>query len=279
MSKKPTRKKPLHEKYFYYERSVQSVGTHLKWYRQIFQENLAFFPLKLREDFCGTFLHAKEWIDLAPDHTAVGIDLDSEPLNYGKRVHLPKLTPEARARLTILQEDVLKIRKPVADFVIACNFSFYIFQQRELLREYFRGVYESLGSKGMLILEMAGGPGMIEEVRERKTVRYKTSVGKPEKFQYIWDQRGFDPIHNRALYSIHFKFEDGREMRDAFTYDWRLWTIPEIREILAEAGFQKSGVYWETSHKAEGTGEYTLQEKGDNAYAWIATVVGIKSAP
>lgn len=274
-----TSKKPLRDKYFYYENSVQSMGTHLTWYRKIFEENLGFFPKHLREDFCGTFLHAIEWIEMGKDHKAWGVDLDPETLNYGRRFHLPKVKPADQKRLTLLQKDVLKVRKPTVDFVIACNFSFYIFQQRSLLREYFRGVYESLNAKGMLILEMAGGPGMIEEMRERKTVHYKTEKGKSEKFKYIWDQREFDPIHNRAQYSIHFKFEDGREMRDAFTYDWRLWSIVEVREILEEAGFQKSGVYWETSHKDEGTGEYTLQEKGDNAYAWIATVVGIKDQP
>ena len=65
-------------------------------------------------------------------------------------------------------------------------------------------------------------------------------------------------------------------MHDTFTYDWRLWTIPEVREAMREAGFDQTAVYWETEHKGEGTGEYVRSEHGDNAYAWVAYIVGVK---
>ncbi len=44
---------------------------------------------------------------------------------------------------------------------------------------------------------------------------------------------------------IHFELPDGSRMDKAFRYEWRLWTIPEIREILQEAGFSKVTVYLE----------------------------------
>jgi hypothetical protein len=65
-------------------------------------------------------------------------------------------------------------------------------------------------------------------------------------------------------------------MRNAFTYDWRIWSIPELRDLLIEAGFTETAVYWETEHKGEATGEYAKSELGDNAYSWIAQVVAIK---
>ena len=44
---------------------------------------------------------------------------------------------------------------------------------------------------------------------------------------------------------IHFEFTNGSRLKRAFTYEWRLWTLPEIRELLGEAGFSRSTVYWE----------------------------------
>ena len=107
-------------------------------------------------------------------------------------------------------------------------------------------------------------------MRERKTLRSKETG----KFKYVWHQRSFDPITHNAQYSIHFQLSDGEWKKDAFTYDWRLWTIPEVRECMKEAGFKNTCVYWETSHKGEGTGEYIRTESGDNAFAWVAYIVG-----
>ena len=124
-----------------------------------------------------------------------------------------------------------------------------------------------------MILDLAGGPGMTEKTKDRKRV----SDSKLGRFVYYWDQKSFDPITRNAHYGIHFKFSDGSLMQDAFTYDWRMWTIPELRDALAEAGFPRSCVYWETEHKGEGTGEYVRTEKGDNAHAWVAYIVGMKN--
>ena len=44
---------------------------------------------------------------------------------------------------------------------------------------------------------------------------------------------------------IHFKFPDKTKIKNAFTYNWRLWTMVEIRELLSEAGFANVVVYWE----------------------------------
>jgi hypothetical protein len=202
----------------------------------------------------------------------MGVDLDPEPIAWGKTRN-KKLPKAILSRLDIRVGNVLEQHTPAADVAIAGNFSFFIFKTRALLLEYFRVAHATLADEGVLVLEMAGGPGMIESTRERKTVRSRTG----RKFMYVWDQQSFDPITHDAKYAIHFNFPDGTRMTDAFTYDWRLWTIPEVREALVEAGFSSTAVYWETTHRGEGTGEYTLSERGDNAFAWIAHVVGVKS--
>jgi SAM-dependent methyltransferase len=273
---RPSKKVDL--KYFLYERSVQTPELHIPFFVGIYKELRGKYARRLREDFCGTFRLSCEWVNRNRRNTAVGVDLDPEPLEFGRRHHLPKLNAEQRSRLSILQEDVLAVDSQKSDVILACNFSFYIFKRRELLVRYFRAAYRSLAKDGIFILDLAGGPGMIEAMRERKRIRDK----KLGDFTYVWHQQEFDPVTHDARYAIHFTFPpkaDGREtpeMKNAFTYDWRLWTIPEVREALAEAGFPRTEVYWETEHKGEGTGEYVLSKTGDNAYSWVAYVVGLR---
>ena len=76
---------------------------------------------------------------------------------------------------------------------------------------------------------------------------------------------------------INFNFRDGSKMKKAFTYEWRLWSASEIREILLESGFSKATVYWEgEDEEGEGNGEFSPEEKGDADLAWIAYIVAEK---
>ena len=95
-----------------------------------------------------------------------------------------------------------------------------------------------------------------------------------EDFTYLWDQHSFDPINNHATNYIHFEFDDGSELRRAFRYDWRLWSVPETRDVLAEAGFRHNEVYWEgTDHKTgEGNSIFSLKQKALDDPAWVAYI-------
>ena len=259
-------------KYALYELSVQSPDFHAEWFVDIYKGIRGRYPRHMREDFCGTFKLSCEWVKRNKNNTALGVDLDPEPLAYGRRTHLRELSQEQQSRLTIVNDNVLSITAPKVDVVLACNFSFYIFKDRGTLVRYLRGCLRSLRKDGIAILDLAGGPGMIEPMRERK----KLNSPETGRFTYSWHQKSFDPITHDAQYAIHFDFPDGKKMHDAFTYDWRLWTLPEVRDAMIEAGFSKAKVYWETEHKGEGTGEYIASEHGDNAYAWVAYVVGLK---
>ena len=77
--------------------------------------------------------------------------------------------------------------------------------------------------------------------------------------------------------NIHFKFSDGSQIKNAFSYDWRLWTLPELQEILAEAGFDGSTVYWQgTDEDGEADGDFQPSTEGEPDAAWIAYVVAEK---
>jgi len=271
------KKQPVPHKYELYEASVQTPEVHVEFFLGVFREIRGKFARTLREDFCGTGWISAEWVKRNRSNSAMGVDLDPEPLAYGRKHHWSKLSAEQRKRMTFANENVLAITDQKFDVVLACNFSFYIFKKRRTLVDYFRACLRSLNKDGILVLEMAGGPGMIEKTRERRTVTLERPKGAGVyKFGYTWDQQSFDPITHDARYAIHFKLPTGEQMQEAFVYDWRLWTIPEVRDAMAEAGFPQSVVYWEAEHKGEGTGEYLAAAHGDNAYAWIAYIVGVK---
>jgi hypothetical protein len=64
-------------------------------------------------------------------------------------------------------------------------------------------------------------------------------------------------------------------MENAFSYHWRLWTLPELREILYEAGFSVVDIYWEGTdeEKNEGNGIYMPSETGDADPGWVCYIV------
>lgn len=263
----------MRSKYWYYEHSVQSADTHAYWYRGMFRElRGGRDPHSLREDFCGTFSLCCGWTALGPEYTAHGVDLDPEPIAYGRKTHWRKLKPARQRRVKVTRGDVLTVRVPAVDLIVAGNFSFYTFKRRELLKRYFRAALRGLRPGGAFILEMAGGPGMIKTMREPRPIYLR---GK-RAFTYVWHQRSFDPIRGEGQYAIDFLLPGGKRLTSAFEYDWRVWTIPEVREILAEAGFTDSRVYWDVSKSDNADDEYAFAETGDNAEAWVSYVIGLK---
>ena len=79
-------------------------------------------------------------------------------------------------------------------------------------------------------------------------------------------------MENFARFHIHFKFHDRGGIRRAFTYNWRVWTVPEIREILLEAGFRHAEIYWEGIDRRSGFGNsiFRKAQHAENSPGWIA---------
>lgn len=97
-----------------------------------------------------------------------------------------------------------------------------------------------------------------------------------DDYTYVWDQHKYNPITGEGIYHIHFKFNDGSKIKRAFSYDWRVWTLPELKEILSEAGFSPH-IYWEGTDKdGDGNGVFTRTEQGEADDSWIAYIVAEK---
>jgi SAM-dependent methyltransferase len=251
-----------------YEQSVQAVDVEAEFLRDTYRALRGRDALSLREDFCGTASLACEWVRQGPRRQAVGVDNDAAVLDWGRRNRVARLPETARARLKLLNDDVRTVSTKPVDIVGAFNFSYYCFKTRDEMRGYFAHVREGLNPDGLFFLDAFGGPDASDVSKE---------TTKIDGFTYIWEQAEFEPVTSRILCHIHFKFPDGSKIQRAFTYDWRLWTLPELRELLAEAGFRKTRVYWEGDDgDGSGNGEFTEHATGTPDLAWIAYIVAEK---
>ena len=257
------------DRHIFYEESVQCAEAEMDFIDKTFSTLRGRKPVSIREDFCGTTNASCEWVRRGKNNTAHCVDIDNEVLEWGRKHHVARLAPGQAKRLHIYNEDVMKVDTPVVDTVLAMNFSYWCFKDRETMKRYYRRVHKSLVDDGILFLDAFGGYEAFREMEERT---------KFKGFTYIWDQSRYNPITGDARMHIHFKFKDGSSLRKAFTYDWRLWTLPEIREVLLEAGFRKATVYWEGTDEEtqEGNGEFTPQEHGEADDAFIVYIVAEK---
>ena len=256
-----------------YEAAVQSPDSDVVWLDRVYKDLRGKAPVYLREDFCGTSKICCEWVKLNNKKMAMGYDLDKKTLEYAKLNHLSKLKPAQKNRIDLLHKNVLSKPQQKSDITFAPNFSFNIFKDDKSLDKYFRASKDALNRGGVFVLEMVGGPSMMEITKEE--TKYKKK-GKPW-FTYIWEQRDFNPVTHEIFCAIHFKMANGTMIKDAFTYDWRLWTIPELRNALKLAGFRDTAVYWEVEEADEhGFSTYERTENPENEECWISYVVGIK---
>ena len=269
--KKHDKKVPMAEQYELhdlYEEAVQAVDAEVEFLDETFRDLRGREAVSFREDFCGTASACCEWVRSSKKRYAIGIDNSQDVLEWGRRHRLSRLSEVQRARVKLLEDDVLSVETDPVDIIGAFNFSYYIFEDRATLRGYFERCREALVDDGLLFLDAFGGPDAIEVQREKT---------KFDDFTYIWDQAEFHPVTSHIVCHIHFKFPDGSKIKKAFTYEWRMWTLPELRELLLEAGFSKVRVYWEGEDEdGEGNGEFTETETGDSDLAWIAYIVAEK---
>ena len=263
---------PEFNKYEYYLKSVQSPESDVAFIQEVYKVRAGKLPRILREDFCGTFALCKEWVANNAKNNAIAIDLDSEPLDYGRENILPQLPVGARKRLKIVQGDVMTAKVELADVICALNFSYFGFKERATLVKYFKRSRQNLAEDGILVVDCFGGARCYQTSEEE-------TDHEDEGFSYFWDQDTFNPITHDAQFYIHFKRKHEAKREKVFSYDWRLWSIPELRDMLADAGFSKTSVYWEGTDEEDGesgNGIFTRSEVGDECEAWIAYIVAEK---
>lgn len=267
-AKKKPKQAELADRHALYQETVQSPEADCEFIERVYEDLRGKKPRVLREDFCGTALMCCAWVGEKGKRRAIGIDLDGPTLDWGREHNLAELPASARQRISLHQADVLDGVGDPADVTCAMNFSYCVFKSREQLLRYFQVARDNLAPDGVFVTELYGGTEAVVEIEDRR--KYKG-------FEYRWEQAKYNPITHETLCHIHFRFRDGSRIDRAFTYDWRLWTIPEIRELLAEAGFASSQVYWEqVDDDGDGTGEFEPTDAEENQESWLVYIVAAK---
>lgn len=267
-TRKSTRTARTADKHELYQEAVQCVEADIDFVERVFKKARKRPPVSLKEDFCGTAAAAAEFVRRRKGNIAIGVDLDKDVLAWGDLHNRAPLGERARD-LTLHAGNVLDVRRPHVDVVLAMNFSYFLFRTRRELHAYFSSMHASLNPDGMAVLDLYGGWEAQQPCREER---------KKDGFTYIWEQHAFNPIDSEAVNHIHFEFPDGSKMTRAFSYRWRLWTMREVTELLAEVGFRNVSVYWEgwDEEAEEGDGIFRKRRTAENCEGWIAYVTAEK---
>lgn len=256
------------DKYALYMDAVQSPVADAEFVQGLYERLNGRSPVLLREDFCGTAAVSCQWIFMDPQHRAIGVDIDAEPLKWARENYLSLFPPDDAKRLRLRRGDVLRVKTEPADIIVALNFSFCIFKERKVLLRYFRRCREALRRGGVLVMDLYGGP--------ESQIPGETTLPR-HGYKYIWDQCSYNPVTAEVVNHIHFKFPDGSRKRRAFSYDWRLWTPPELLDALNDAGFREARVYWESRDRdGNRLGVYRHRRRVDSEEAWVAYIVGLR---
>ncbi len=263
-SRKPALTARNSNKYALYEEAVYEPEADYDFIQRRFRQARGRPALRLREDFAGTSKLSALWAKRLPQGHAWAVDLDREPLVWGRKQHIAPLGAAA-ARVTQLHENVLTVETPKVDAVTAFNFSYWTFREREIMLAYFRRAFRALNEDGLFVLDLLGGPDAQKEIEEPRRCK---------GFTYVWEQMPLDAITQNLTCHIHFRFPNGSSMKKAFTYHWRLWSVSELRDLLRDAGFAQVDVYWEGEDgRGRGNGLFTKRSHAVNEDAWVAYVV------
>jgi hypothetical protein len=269
-SKSTSRQRPSFDKYFHYTHSVQSAehDAELLWkmMRKVWQGPLPKSP-HLQEDFCGTAALCYEWAKLGANHLAAGIDLDPSALAWGAEHHTQNTPTKIVDKVQLIHGDVMKDHGLKPHVICALNFSYFFIKDRLTLKKYFQACKKSLSKNGILILDAFGGP----EYQMPNSDRRRNSE---QKFTYWWDVESFDAISHNIKCHIHYKRDGESIRRNVFNYDWRLWSIPEITDVLRESGFKKIQ-YWAEGIDRHGHGDGTFKpiKTESQCETWVSYIL------
>lgn len=225
-----------------YERCVQAPELQARFLGALHGRA----PAALCEDFCGPASIARAWVALGASRTGIGVDRDSEPLAHAL-LRAEEMGLEQGAFVTE-RSDVLAASSR-ADIIAALNFGVCELHRRGELAAYLARVRERLNSGGIFVADLYGGESAFRPGSTHR--RFSHPDGE---LLYTWEQLRADPLRGMVENAIHFTLPDGREMRDAFVYSWRLWAAPELRDAMLDAGFRSTEVHTSYGGAIDGDG-------------------------
>ena len=251
---KPRAKRP--HRLALYEEAVQHPLAEVAFIEKVYAHygGKSAYPLRLREDFAGSAAVSAAWVFSDPDREAMAVENHGPTIKYAQRVR------GNLDGLHLVESDVMDFDRPQVDAVASLNFSTFIWHTRKQLVAYFRQARRCLRPGGVFVMDAFGGPG---------AQRLETQRREHDGFDYLWEQKAFNPVTARIDCRIHFAWPDGQRLNNAFRYDWRLWGPAELTEALSEAGFAAADVWAD-----DGRGRYRPTAKMPAEENWVVYVVG-----
>lgn len=224
------------DRWEFYERAVQSPRDSLAMLIDAHGGD----PRVLAEDFAGSAALSRAWAASAPERRSIAVDLDAQALTRASGVQrVETLVADVR--------DARSVARARGDVVHAGNFSLGYLHSRLELVAYLRAVRGRLSDRGLFACDTYGGPSAFQ------LGAWTRSIALPDgaRLTSVWERREADAMTSRVVNVLGYRVErDGeiveREL-EAFVYDWRLWSVPELADALEEAGFERSRVHATTA--------------------------------
>lgn len=199
----------------------------------------------LREDFSGSGALARAWA--AQIGLAIAVDKDAKAIKACGR----------HEQFAAIQADVMECTAK-ADVIAATNFAAGYWHERLDLLAYLRHARMHLNSRGIFCCDLYGGSDAFHPCVTKVPLRGPGG----EKIEYHWEQVAAYPQISRVENAIHFKVGKRPLIRNAFTYDWRLWSIAEMRDCMLEAGFSQVRIFDRLGDAVDGEGNLFIRELG-----------------
>lgn len=213
-----------------YELCVQSPGDLVPLLRAIHGRSSRV----LGEDFAGTAALSRAWAQANPEHRAIAVDHDGATL---------VLRP-GHDRVQRIVGDVRTATDPDShrcDIIDVGNFSIGQLHTRGDLVDYLRCA--RVGPGGVFICDTYAGESAFQTGRVHRDHVCPDGI----HVRYSWEQREADPLTGMVANALQFRLMRGgvvqEEINDAFVYRWRLWSVPELRDAMSEAGLPATSVY------------------------------------
>jgi len=210
-----------------YEKAVQSPEIEIELFERVYRDRFDREPGSLREDFCGSALLCRHWVESDAERVALGVDLDPSVIARAGDMNRAPLDEDEAERFEIACGDARERSDRTFDVITAGNFSWALFDEASLAT-YLASARDCLEDEGLLALELFGGGDLRRALRHEHT---------HQGFVYVWEQRRYDAPSRRLSAAIHFRLSDGRELTDAFRYEFVVRSWAETRRALDAAGF------------------------------------------
>jgi SAM-dependent methyltransferase len=244
---------PHPDKHILYELCVQSPIDTVPMLRAMHGGD----PRVLSEDFAGSAALSYLWADSAPDARAIAVDLDEAALmRRPDHLRVARIVGDVRTATNAAEHP--------CDVLFVGNFSIGYLHTRPELVAYLRHARSRLKPGGVFVCEIYGGESAF--LTGEVTRDHRLPDGR--RVRYTWEQREANPLTGMVTDVLHFRVERaGRvecKLPDAFVYRWRLWSVPELRDAMVEAGFSTMEVYDRTPDATDAEGNaFMIPVSGD----------------